>query len=235
MFISKAEKYDKELLEGRVEAEAAVIGCIMKDLLLLDDYKITENNFMTNDGLFLFKLLKILSDRKTTEITEFDVMSINEKVYEKFEELGGMKLVQDMKDRIEIANFTSYLDNLYKHNAIIELADNGFNLLQEVEFNGKKVIPIKLFKQFNSEQVKEFYEYIVNNINVLEVNKGVEECVIDITDDLLESYYNGDEMGVPFDKCGVDIEGNEIYGFPIISSQTQGRFIFNFSRIFICR
>lgn len=222
MFISKAEKYDKELLEGRVEAEAAVIGCIMKDLLLLDDYKITENNFMTNDGLFLFKLLKILSDRKTTEITEFDVMSINEKVYEKFEELGGMKLIQDMKDRIEIANFTSYLDNLYKHNAIIELADNGFNLLQEVEFNGKKVVPIKLFKQFNSEQVKEFYEYIVNNINVLEVNKGVEECVIDITDDLLESYYNGDEMGVPFDKCGIDIEGNEIYGFPTISSQTQG-------------
>ena len=158
MFISKVDKYDSKLLEGRIEAEAAVIGCVMKDLLLLDDYKITEDHFVTNDGLFLFKLLKTLNDKKTTEITEFDVMSINEKVYEKFETLGGMKLVQDMKDRIEIANFTSYLDNLYKHNAIIELADNGFNLLNEVEFNGKKVIPIQLFKQFNSEQVKEFYE-----------------------------------------------------------------------------
>lgn len=222
MFISKAEKYQSELLEGRVEVEAAIIGCIMNDILLLDDYKISEKDFLTKDGIFLFKLLKTLSDKKVSEITEFDVMSINEKVYEKFIELGGMRLVQEMKDRIEMANFTSYLDSLYKHNAIISLADNGFNLLEEVEFNGKKVIPIKLFKNYNSEQVREFYEYIVNNINVLEINKGIEECAIDITDELLESYYRGDEMGVPFDKCGLDIDGNEIFGFPTISNQTQG-------------
>lgn len=222
MFIARAENYDERLLEGRVEAEAAVIGCVMKDLLLLGDYNIKESDFITKDGLFLFKILDTLNKKNTSEITEFDIMSINDSVYEKFEELGGMKLVNDMKERIEIANFTTYLDDLYKHNAIMKLTDNGFDLLKEIEFNGKKVVPIKLFKQFDSEQVKEFYEYIVNDINVLEVNKGIEECVIDITDELLESFYNGEEMGVPFDKCGLDVDGNEIYGFPTISNQTQG-------------
>ena len=147
-FIPKADSYDRRILEGRISAEAAVLGLIMNDMDIFIDYNITSDFFLTKDGLFLFKLLESLHSKNVSQITEFDVLNMPEAIYEKFTELGGMKLVNDMKERIEMANFTTYLDNLYKHNAIIKLTDNGFDLLKEIEFNGKKVVPIKLFKQF---------------------------------------------------------------------------------------
>ena len=59
MFISKTDKDDKKLLEGRIEAEAAVIGCVMKDLLLLDDYKITEEQSIISDKVFFCNFIVI--------------------------------------------------------------------------------------------------------------------------------------------------------------------------------
>ena len=84
MFISKANNYNSKLLEGRIEAEGAVIASLITDMMLLDDYKITSDMFLTIDGVFLFKLLESLKSKNISEITEFDVMNMNEKVYEKF-------------------------------------------------------------------------------------------------------------------------------------------------------
>ena len=39
-FISKADSYDERLLEGRISAEAAVLGLIMNDMNIFIDYKL---------------------------------------------------------------------------------------------------------------------------------------------------------------------------------------------------
>ena len=222
-FISKADSYDERLLEGRISAEAAVLGLIMNDMNIFIDYKITSDFFLTKDGLFLFKLLETLHSKNVSQITEFDVLNTNEIIYEKFMELGGMRLIESMKSNVELNNYASYIDELYKHKAILDLTDNmGVDLLKEVNFNGRKIIPIEEFKKYTSEQVREYYDYHVNEICVFSMESGNEEMEIDLDDDFLNSCESGSEMGVMFDIAGKNIKGNDIYVLPGISKQIGG-------------
>ena len=223
MFVSKADKYNSRLLEGRVEVEGAVIASIANDMLILDDYELSSDMFLTKDGSFLFRLMETLRSKNINQITEFDVMNINEKVYEKFSELGGIKLIDDMKDRVEIGNFTSYLDELYKQNAILQMTDKGWDFTKEIEFNGNKIVPMDFFKKCNSEEFRDFLDYHINEISVFDLESGVEEEELDLDEDFLESCYEGLEHGIPFDKAGVnDIDGEDILTFPGISNQIGG-------------
>ena len=221
-FISKVDSYDERLLEGRISAEAAVLGLIMNDMNIFIDYKITSDFFLTKDGLFLFKLLETLHSKNVSQITEFDVLNTNAIIYEKFMELGGMRLIESMKSNVELNNYASYIDELYKHKAILYLADKGFNLLKEINFNGKKVTPIELFKRYTSEQVREFYDFHVNEIDVFSMESGNEELEIDLDDEFLKSCESGSEMGIMFDTAGKNIKGNDIYILPSISKQIGG-------------
>ena len=72
MYITRVEKYDKRLLDGRVEAEAAVIAAIANDMLLLDDYKLNSDMFVTKDGLFIFKIMEELRNKNINQITSFN-------------------------------------------------------------------------------------------------------------------------------------------------------------------
>ena len=222
MFISKANNYNSKLLEGRIEAEGAVIASLITDMMLLDDYKITSDMFLTIDGVFLFKLLESLKSKNISEITEFDVMNMNEKVYEKFNELGGMKLIEEMKDRIEIANFTSYLDELYKQNAILQMADKGWDFSKEIMVNGEKINPLDKFKKCTSEQFREFLDNNINEISVFDLESGIEEEELDISYDFLEACYSGEEYGIPFDRAGKNIDDEDIFTFPGLSNQIGG-------------
>lgn len=221
-FIPKADNYDKRLLEGRINAEAAVLGLIMNDMNIFIDYKITSDFFLTKDGLFLFKILETLNSKGINQITEFDVLNINEKIYERFIELGGMRLIDSMKSNVELGNYAYYIDELYKHKVILYLADNGFNLFKEIEFNGEKVVPIDKFKKYTSEQIKEFYDYHINEIDVFSMESGTEELEIDIDDEFIDSCEAGSEMGIMFDTAGENIKGESIYVLPSISKQIGG-------------
>ena len=72
MFVSKADKYNSRLLEGRVEVEGAVIASIANDMLILDDYELSSDMFLTKDGSFLFRLMETLRSKNINQITEFD-------------------------------------------------------------------------------------------------------------------------------------------------------------------
>jgi KaiC/GvpD/RAD55 family RecA-like ATPase len=221
-FTPTAKKYDPKLLEGRITAEAAVIGLIINDIDILTDYNLTSNFFISEDGNFIFKILKSLHDKGITEVSDFDISMLGTEIYKKFLERGGMNLINSMKEEIELANYSAYIDELYKHKAIIDLADKGFNLFQPMEFNGKKVIPIEFFKKCKSEEVKEFYDYHINEIDVFSLETGKEEIEIDIDDDFLLSCENGDEIGLMFDTAGKDIDNEIIYVLPSISKQIGG-------------
>ena len=94
MISKQFEKYDEELLKGRVETEASVIGCIMNDLLLLEDVKLKIDDFATKDGRFYFNIADTLRKKNINEVTEVDIIAnFNEQIVDKFEEKGGMNQV----------------------------------------------------------------------------------------------------------------------------------------------
>lgn len=221
-FINRVNKYDAKLLEGRIETEGAVIGCLMSDMLLLDDYLLEDSDFVTIDGLFLFKLIKTLRNKNINDISEFDILNINEKIYEKFQEMGGMRLVYDMRSRIEKSNFQSYIDELYKQNAILQATDDGWDFTKEVDFNGRKIVPIEIFKKYDSQQFIDYLDYQRNKIMIPNLESGVQEEMMDITDEFLESCHLGMESGIPFGRAGMNIENKDIYTFPTISDQIGG-------------
>lgn len=223
MFSKKYDLYPSEILSGRIEVEGAIIGCLMKDMLLIEDIKLSKDNFATIDGIFYFSIIEKLRKKNINTITEMDILSnFNDKVFEQFNDRGGIGQIKLMTDTVDVSNFDSYIDDLYKYNSFISLYDMGYNLTSPTMFEGEEVIPLELFKKIDCEQMVDFYENQLNSLNVTNLKKGVKELEIDIDDAFIESCMSGENTGVPIDMAGEDMNGEPIYAFPRISQQIQG-------------
>ena len=167
MISKQFEKYDEELLKGRVETEASVIGCIMNDLLLLEDVDLKIDDFATKDGRFYFNIAETLRKKNINEVTEVDIIAnFNEQIVNKFEEKGGMNQIELMKSVISNSNFDGYIDELYKYNIMLSLTDLNIDLMKPVVFNDKEIVPVKEFRKMDSEMVVDCYESCINNLSV---------------------------------------------------------------------
>ena len=58
----KGIAYPKELLNQRLTTEGNVIGCLWKDLLLIDETKLKTTDFITEDGRFYFNIANKLRE-----------------------------------------------------------------------------------------------------------------------------------------------------------------------------
>lgn len=223
MLIDKFKDYDSRIFEGRINTEGSVIGCLVNDPLLLDETNITKDMFVTKDGLFYFHVIKELKDKNITTITEIDIVNnFPQPIVDKFNEKGGIKQLNIMKDTISKDNFDKYLDDLYKFNIYIDLYHDNYNLFEQTTYEGKQVIPIDLFKHLDSEQVIDFYQGQLDKYNTNTERRGVEECELDIDDSFIESCLSGESNGTPIDICGQDVNGDNIYGFNHINQQMNG-------------
>lgn len=223
MYRKEYDNYPKTLLEGRINVEGAVIGCLCKDMLLLDDTNLNKTFFASKDGLFYFVIIETLRKKNINTLTEIDILNnFNEKMVSKFDDLGGIRQVKLMMDSVDPNNFNTYLEELYKYNVMSKLYELDFPLENEIEFNGQKIVPIQEFENFEIEQVIDFYETIINSLSFFSLEKGVEEEEMDIDDDFINACLQGEEMGVPIDKSGIDVNGKEIFAFPYLSQQIQG-------------
>ena len=218
------EKYPEEiLLKGRLPVEGNVIGCLFQDPLLLDEITCTEKDFITRDGRFYYKLIKALHQKKINEITEVDIQVLSEDIYNKFQELGGWESIEQLKEVVNLKNFDSYIDTLYRETIILKLYSDGFNLTKEIETDsGKKVTPISLMRRMTSEECLDWWESRLTTYGNGFSNKILEEEMVDFDDDFIASCENGEETGVPFDTAGIDINGEDINCFPFLSWQVNG-------------
>ena len=109
------DKIPKELLEGRVNIEANVIGSMVNDMLLAEDTNIDSSKFLTKDARLIYGIIQTLRERKCSVFDEVSVLTYTSKdVREKLEESGGFKAVKNMADCVNNHNYESYLDNLLK-------------------------------------------------------------------------------------------------------------------------
>lgn len=217
------EKYPAALLKGRIEAEGNVISCFFKDMLLLDDTTFEQKDFITADGLFYFSMLKNLRKKGFYSLDEITILSnMNEDVIGRYEDCGGWEAIQHQIDIINVQNFDTYIDILYRENILLHMHDDGFNLLKEIMVNDKPVVPLKLFRKMTAEEVTDWYDARINSYGTGYSSKILEEEEIDFDDEFIESCVEGEENGVPFDIAGYDVSGEEINCFPFLSRQTMG-------------
>ena len=217
------EKYPAQLLKGRVQIEGNVISCFFKDMLLLDDTIFEQKDFVTVDGLFYFSLLKNLRKKGFYSLDEVTILSnMNQEVIDKFEDKGGWDTIQHQIDIINVKNFDTYIDILYRENIMLNMHNDGFNLLKEITVGDKKVIPLKLFRKMTAEEVTDWYEARISSYGTGYSSKILEEEEIDFDDEFIESCKDGEENGVPFDIAGYDKNGEEMNCFPFLSRQIMG-------------
>ena len=88
------EKYPAELLDGRLNSEASVVGLIWQDPLILDETKLSSADFLSIDGKFYFEVAKQLRKKSVVEFNEVAVISnLEQDVLDKFQDKGGWKEV----------------------------------------------------------------------------------------------------------------------------------------------
>ena len=217
------EKYPEELLEGRISIEGNVIACLAKDVTLIDDSKLNSKLFLSKDGRFYFGLIDDIRKKKFNYIDEVTILSnSSEKVLKVFEEKGGFDALQNMIDVVNLSNYHTYLDLLYRENLLCSLYLDGFNLFKEIEINKKSIPPIKLFRKMTSSQIIDFLDSKVASYDVGQNSEVLEEEDIYFDDNFIEELEEETDLGVPYDVCGIDINGDVINGFKFLSNQTLG-------------
>ena len=148
------DKYIPQLLKGRIEIEGNVVSCFFKDMLLLDEVKLESKDFVTSDGHFYFSLLKHLRKKGFYTLDEVTILSnCSEDVILKFEERGGFETIQHQIDIINVQNFDTYIDILYRENILCNMHLDGFNLINPITIGDKKVAPLKLLRKMTAEEV----------------------------------------------------------------------------------
>lgn len=210
-------------MKGRVETEGNVVSCFFKDMLLLDEVALEQKDFVTSDGLFYFSLLKQLRSKGFYSLDEVTILSnMSEDVIERYDACGGWETIQHQIDIINEKNFDTYIDILYRENILLHMHRDGFNLLKEIDANGKSIIPLTMFRKMSAEEVTDWYEARLSSYGTGYSSKIIEEEEIDFDDEFIENCQEGLENGVPFDMAGYDVNGEEINCFPFLSRQVNG-------------
>ena len=138
------DKYPSELLDGRINIEANVIGCMVSDMLLAEDTNIDSSKFLTKDARLIFGIIKTLREKRCSVFDEVSVLTyVPEDIKEKLDDCGGVQAVKNIADCVNIRNYDAYLDNLLKSNIILDMHTFGFNLLDPIEYEGKTIKPLK--------------------------------------------------------------------------------------------
>lgn len=182
--------------------EGSLIGCLYKQPELLSEYDIQKDK-LSEDGLFYLTLAERMytqGNEVFNEISIYGSIGENKDLMEWFNVRGGWATLKEMMSAVSVKNMDAYYDNFNKWHYIKFLYEKGFNV--EKEFN-------KL-EEMTSEQVYDYYEYILNSSNISTIS-GLEFEGLDFTDDDLDELEKGLNVGLQYGKAS-----------PILNYSTMG-------------
>ena len=220
------DKYPEMLLKNRIQIEGNVIGVLWSDPLLVSDYNLKANEFITRDGRFFYSVAKIL--REEHHLNEFDeaavVTHLKPDVLERLNERGGYASIRKIMDISNTKNAPSYIDTLNKSNLFLKLYASGFPVTSEVEDGkGNKVIPYEYCQKFDCQGVSDWFDALLVRLSKDEGHnsKVIEEKLdFTITDELLSDLEQGQLVGTGFGYIDdTNIEGKPIRVFPWLDSE----------------
>ncbi len=192
----KNEDCLKKINDKREEIEAPFVFCLWKDPDLYDDYKfVNEKNDSTirsKDALFYFNLGRALYNagyKNFDNITIYNFLQDKPNIKETFDNYGGYREVESLKQLVNVENVEAYFDKVAKLNTL----DSLFNLFE----NSFK--DIQKFDKMSSQQVYDWFDYKLNDISINTTHEIEEETLI-IDDEYLKECNSGDTVGISYGK-----------------------------------
>jgi replicative DNA helicase len=169
---------------------------LWKEPDLYDDYgKINENGdetILTDDGIFYFSLGKQMYNqgfKSFDSVSIFTFLQDKPNVKSKFDEMGGCRTVEDLKNLINTDNIDAYHDKIVKANIMLQYYDKGFNILQN----------LNKFKNMTSQDVYDFFDYQLNSV-AINVSHDMNIETLEIDDDFIAECNKGSTMGIAYGK-----------------------------------
>lgn len=190
------EKCLEKINENREQIEAPFVFCFWKDPDLYDDYKFIndkkDETLKSEDAQFYFNLGKALYDagfRKFDNITVYGFLQNKPNVKETFEDYGGYREVENLKQLVNVENVDAYFDKIAKLNTLEALCELTFNSFEDVS----------KFDKMSSQQVYDYFEYKLNDISITSTHDVEEESLV-IDDEFIEECNTGDAVGISYAK-----------------------------------
>lgn len=190
------EKCLEKINENREQIEAPFVFCFWKDPDLYDDYKFVndkkDETLKSKDAQFYFNLGKALYDagfRKFDNITVYGFLQNKPNVKETFENYGGYREVENLKQLVNVENVDAYFDKIAKLNTLEALCELTFNSFEDVS----------KFDKMSSQQVYDYFEYKLNDISITSTHDVEEESLV-IDDEFIEECNTGDAVGISYAK-----------------------------------
>lgn len=176
-----------KLLGNSKVIEGMVLFSILKDMSLLNDYKLSDKDFLMPESKHIYNLIKLMESKGIEVVDETTVnvtISTNPTLQDFFKEYGTARDLLKQADNVRENNFDSYYDDLLKRNYLLELKEKGFNIYQYTE----------AFNEMNFEECVNFVEHqvISTEIGNCRVGRGLEVNGLELTDSFINELINGE-------------------------------------------
>lgn len=156
----------KEIVGNRNQIECNFIFALWQRPDDIEVYKNIENgkDIITEDGIFYYGVLKQLYKlgyENFDSATLYTFFSDKDELRHGYERRGGYSTIDEIKSLIQSENLESYYDELVKNNMLVNLYNSGFNIIKDI---GK-------LREMTSDEVYDYYDYLLNNMCVGKVEK----------------------------------------------------------------
>jgi len=190
----KLSDYPDFLTQTRNITEGNFIFCLYKNPELIPEFthiKVDESNgdIRSEDGMFYMSLASELSKKNYVNFDELSLMSFLEDkptLKHGYETRGGYNTISEFKEIIDDANIDAYFDELCKSNILLNLYEKGFNVKLDYE----------KFKNMNSEEVMDWFEYQLSDISIgSKTNRLEVSNISEGYDKFIEEWAKGSAIG----------------------------------------
>ena len=174
-------------MEERGYVESLVLSFFYQDLCLVSETNLKEDDFTEDKTYFFYCLAKALSTR-IESVSEIDISSFctASGVLDQYHFYGGYESVKRLMALADVENFENYVDDLKKIILVENLKNKrNFDIYDEIEYGGRKIIPAELLPYMSASQ---FHEYIQILFTDLDVETDSNDFVVE------EMYYSDQEI-----------------------------------------
>lgn len=181
------EKLNKKISR----AEGQLVGLILKDPNLLNDYEINKKN-LTQEGLFYIGIANKLLEKGIEVIdevsfaTEVDNLGLNET----YEKMGSYQVIKELTSIINIKNADGIFEDWQKWILVKQYKEKG---MLNIDQHWDKIITM------NGSQLISYLEFQINDVD-LNVCTDIKMENLNLTDEEIEEILEGTNMGISYGK-----------------------------------
>lgn len=204
-----------------------VIGCLIKDPMLLTDPKIyidEKLDFTEKMHKLVYGAIYNLFNSGINKITPIDIdnyLSAYSVNYEYYKNSNGLQYLNDAEEFAQLDNFQYYYERFKKLSLLRYLKSQGYNIKdiynEEVQSSKKEIEMEEKFNDMSLNDIFNFFKLKIDNIEKIYRNKHTDRSIIanEGIENLVESFKISPEVGLPF--------YNDIMN-TIVRGQRKGKF-----------